>query len=127
MASFFAGRSLSSFCYGIVYKILIYVSVVCVYSDSVTQETPPTYRNVTIRRGSDGFGFSIVGGHGSSQGDLPIYIKTVFEDSCKSVLKRGDQILAVDGVRLEGLTHQQTVLILKNSGDTVTLTILSSS
>jgi len=87
----------------------------------------PTYRNVTIKRGSDGFGFSIVGGYGSSQGDLPIYIKTVFEDSCKAVLKRGDQILAVDGIKLAGLTHQQAVLVLKNAGNVATLTILSSS
>lgn len=82
---------------------------------------------MTIKRGSDGFGFSIVGGYGSSQGDLPIYIKTVFENSCKAVLKRGDQILEVDGVRLKGLTHQQAVQVLKNAGDVTTLTILSSS
>lgn len=36
------------------------------------------YKTVTLERGSSGLGFSIVGGFGSPQGDLPIYIKTIF-------------------------------------------------
>ncbi|KAF0029404.1 hypothetical protein F2P81_018509 [Scophthalmus maximus] len=39
---------------------------------------PPQYKSITLDRGPDGLGFSIVGGHGSPHGDLPIYVKTVF-------------------------------------------------
>ncbi|KAM9818272.1 multiple PDZ domain protein-like isoform 7-T7 [Syngnathus typhle] len=36
------------------------------------------YKTVSLDRGSSGLGFSIVGGFGSPHGDLPIYIKTIF-------------------------------------------------
>lgn len=36
------------------------------------------YKTITLERGSSGLGFSIVGGFGSPHGDLPIYIKTIF-------------------------------------------------
>lgn len=39
---------------------------------------PPQYKSITLDRGPDGLGFSIVGGYGSPHGDLPIYVKTVF-------------------------------------------------
>eukprot|EP00061_Rhincodon_typus_P010856 g35455.t1 len=38
----------------------------------------PQCTNITLEKGPDGLGFSIVGGHGSPHGDLPIYVKTVF-------------------------------------------------
>lgn len=40
--------------------------------------SPPQYKTITLERGPDGLGFSIVGGYGSPHGDLPIYVKTVF-------------------------------------------------
>ena len=85
-------------------------------------------QTVELRRGDQGLGFSIVGGFGSPHGDMPIYVKTVFETGAAADhggLKRGDQILAVNGRSLEGMTHQQAVDILKNSQGTVTLNILS--
>lgn len=82
-------------------------------------------RTVVLNRGPDGFGFSIVGGYGSDHGNLPIYVKTVFQDSCQHLLHRGDQILAVDGITLEGLTHQEAVDVLKSGKDVVTLTVQS--
>ncbi|XP_065558725.1 multiple PDZ domain protein-like isoform X2 [Artemia franciscana] len=85
-------------------------------------------RTVILERGTDGLGFSIVGGTGSPHGDLPIYVKTVFEKGAAAssgLLKRGDQILAVDGISLEGLTHQEAVTLLKNAKGSVTLTVLS--
>lgn len=47
----------------------------CLFSDPVS---PPQYKTITLSRGPDGLGFSIVGGYGSPHGDLPIYVKTVF-------------------------------------------------
>lgn len=40
-------------------------------------------------------------------------------------LKRGDQIMAVNGQSLDGVTHEEAVAILKRTKGTVTLTVLS--
>ncbi|XP_077005576.1 inaD-like protein isoform X2 [Tamandua tetradactyla] len=90
-------------------------------------ETPPP-KIITLEKGSEGLGFSIVGGYGSPHGDLPIYVKTIFAKGAAAddgQLKRGDQILAVNGETLEGVTHEQAVAILKHQRGTVTLTVLS--
>ncbi|XP_072367052.1 inaD-like protein isoform X3 [Scyliorhinus torazame] len=98
-------------------------------SDNRPEESEhPQHINITLEKGADGLGFSIVGGHGSPHGDLPIYVKTVFAKGAAtddSRLKRGDQILAVNGESLEGVTHEQAVAILKRQKGTVTLTVLS--
>ncbi|XP_074858318.1 inaD-like protein isoform X2 [Carettochelys insculpta] len=88
----------------------------------------PQPKIITLEKGSDGLGFSIVGGYGSPHGDLPIYVKTIFAKGAAADdgrLKRGDQILAVNGEALEGVTHEQAVAILKCQKGTVTLTVLS--
>ncbi|XP_039111213.1 inaD-like protein [Hyaena hyaena] len=90
-------------------------------------ETPPP-KIITLEKGSEGLGFSIVGGYGSPHGDLPIYVKTIFAKGAAADdgrLKRGDQILAVNGETLEGVTHEQAVAILKCQKGTVILTVLS--
>ncbi|KAM6230457.1 multiple PDZ domain protein [Porphyrio hochstetteri] len=99
-------------------------------STSVFQDDlgPPQYKTITLDRGPDGLGFSIVGGYGSPHGDLPIYVKTVFAKGAAAEdgrLKRGDQIIAVNGQSLEGVTHEEAVAILKSTEGTVTLTVLS--
>ncbi|KAF4802934.1 Multiple PDZ domain protein [Turdus rufiventris] len=89
---------------------------------------PPQYKTIALDRGPDGLGFSIVGGYGSPHGDLPIYVKTVFAKGAAAEdgrLKRGDQIIAVNGQSLEGVTHEEAVAILKRTKGTVTLTVLS--
>ena len=40
-------------------------------------------------------------------------------------LKRGDQIIAVNGVSLEGITHEDAVNILKKSKGLITISVLS--
>ncbi|NXI67551.1 MPDZ protein, partial [Anseranas semipalmata] len=99
-------------------------------STSIFQDDlgPPQYKTITLDRGPDGLGFSIVGGYGSPHGDLPIYVKTVFTKGAAAEdgrLKRGDQIIAVNGQSLEGVTHEEAVAILKRTKGTVTLTVLS--
>ncbi|XP_046698515.1 multiple PDZ domain protein isoform X10 [Silurus meridionalis] len=89
---------------------------------------PPQCKTISLERGPDGLGFSIVGGFGSPHGDLPIYVKTVFGKGAAAEdgrLKRGDQIVAVNGQSLEGVTHEEAVGILKKTKGTITLTILS--
>ncbi|XP_033986149.1 LOW QUALITY PROTEIN: multiple PDZ domain protein [Trematomus bernacchii] len=87
-----------------------------------------TYNTISLERGSSGLGFSIVGGFSSPHGDLPIYVKTVFDKGAAiedGRLKRGDQIIAVNGHCLEGVTHAEAVDILKKTKGTVVLTVLS--
>ncbi|XP_043570521.1 multiple PDZ domain protein isoform X10 [Chiloscyllium plagiosum] len=97
----------------------------CIFHDDLG---PPQYKTITLDRGADGLGFSIVGGYGSPHGDLPIYVKTVFVKGAAAEdgrLKRGDQIIAVNGQSLEGVTHEEAVGILKRTKGTVTLMVLS--
>jgi len=92
------------------------------------QHLLPSIREITLERGNEGLGFSIVGGYGSPHGNLPIYVKTVFEKGAAAKdgrLKRGDQIIAVNGVSLEGITHEDAVNILKKSKGLITLSVLS--
>ncbi|XP_077441094.1 inaD-like protein isoform X2 [Vanacampus margaritifer] len=85
-------------------------------------------RTVIVEKASDGFGFSIVGGVGSAHGDLPIYVKSVFNKGAAAadgLPKRGDQVLSVNGESLDGATHEQAVAILKKHAGSVTLELLS--
>ena len=93
-----------------------------------------TFRNqvkvIELERGAEGLGFSIVGGFGSQHGDLPIYVKTVFNKGAAakdSRLKRGDQIVMVNNTLLEGVDHDTAVNILKKSKGVISLTVLSST
>lgn len=64
---------------------------------------------------------------GSPHGDLPIYIKGVFSKGAGLIsgLKRGDQIIAVNSLPCDGLTHHEAVSLLKSVKGNVHLTILS--
>ncbi|XP_007576639.1 multiple PDZ domain protein-like [Poecilia formosa] len=97
-------------------------------TDTHTESEGPRPRSITLEKGCEGLGFSIVGGFGSPHGDLPIYVKTVFSKGAAAVdgrLKRGDQILSVNGESLQAVTHEQAVTILKKQRGTVTLDVLS--
>ncbi|KAM9364913.1 inaD-like protein [Pholidichthys leucotaenia] len=104
-------------------------SILSASTDTPTPEPEgPRPRSICLEKGSDGLGFSIVGGFGSPHGDLPIYVKTVFSKGAAAIdghLKRGDQILAVNGESLQRVTHEQAVAILKKQQGTVVLDILS--
>ncbi|XP_025414266.1 multiple PDZ domain protein-like isoform X4 [Sipha flava] len=91
-------------------------------SDNDTASMGET-RTVTMVRRMDGFGFSVVGGHGQ----LPISVKTVFSGSAadSSGLCRGDRILAVGGVPVDGLGHDEVVAMLNEAATSVTLTLQS--
>jgi len=97
-------------------------------SSEATSEHSSMAERIVLERGPDGLGFSIVGGYSSPHGDLPIYVKTVFAKGAAAAeghLKRGDQIVAVNGRKLEGVTHEQAVSILKNAKGSIELAIIS--
>lgn len=86
-------------------------------------------RVIKLRRGPSGLGFTIIGGKGSPQGDLPIYINRVFDEGAAARdgrIKTGNQLLAVNGVNFANVTHQHAADTLKYLQGDVELTVLSS-
>ena len=82
---------------------------------------------IHLEKGIDGLGFTIVGGHGSPHGDLPIYVKNVFDTGAAAKqgdLKRGHQILSVNGQSLEGAKHEDAVKLLKQLQGKIELEVL---
>lgn len=95
----------------------------------VSRSDNVTYREITLARGPEGLGFSVVGGRGGPCGDFPIYVKTIFDKGAAADdarLQRGDQIVAVNNTSLQDVTHEEAVQILKNATGTVTLKVISS-
>lgn len=74
--------------------------------------------------GRKSLGFSVVGGQDSPKGGMGIFVKTVFHSGQaaeEGSLKEGDEILAVNGKSLQGLTHSEAITVFKNikSGEVV--------
>ncbi|CAH0381199.1 unnamed protein product [Bemisia tabaci] len=93
-------------------------------------------RLVTIRKTETGFGFN-VRGQVSEGGQLrsiggelyaPLqHVSAVLEGGAaeKAGIIRGDRILEVNGVSVEGATHKQVVDLIKSGGDVLTLKVIS--
>lgn len=74
-------------------------------------------------------GFSIVGGKGSIYGDIPIYIKQVFNKGVAGQdgrLKKGDQLLSVNGISFENVTHKLAAETLQRLQGDVKLKVIST-
>uniref|UniRef100_A0AAY4DHK0 Discs, large homolog 4a (Drosophila) n=1 Tax=Denticeps clupeoides TaxID=299321 RepID=A0AAY4DHK0_9TELE len=77
-------------------------------------------RRVLIHRGSTGLGFNIVGGE-DGEGIFISFILAGGPADLSGELRKGDQILSVNGVDLRSATHEQAAAALKNAGQTVTI------
>ncbi|PSN49346.1 hypothetical protein C0J52_04299 [Blattella germanica] len=74
--------------------------------------------------GRKSLGFSVVGGQDSPKGSMGIFVKTVFQTGQaaeEGSLKEGDEILAVNGNPLQGMTHSEAITVFKNikSGEVI--------
>ncbi|XP_040565936.1 uncharacterized protein [Lepeophtheirus salmonis] len=67
--------------------------------------------------GKKGLGFSVVGGIDSPKGSMGIFVKTIFpigQAIEHGLLKEGDEILAVNGLALQGMSHSEAISVFKN-------------
>lgn len=77
-------------------------------------------RTIVIQKGPSGLGFNIVGGE-DGQGIYVSYVLAGGAADLGGELKRGDQLLSVNGTSLSGASHEDAAQALKNAGGTVTL------
>lgn len=99
-------------------------------------QIPKGPRKIFIKKSETGFGFN-VRGQVSEGGPLKIYngefyaplqqVSAVLAGGAaeKAGLFRGDRILEVNGVNVDGATHKQVVDLIKSGGDFLTLIVLS--
>uniref|UniRef100_A0A336KHY1 CSON010760 protein n=1 Tax=Culicoides sonorensis TaxID=179676 RepID=A0A336KHY1_CULSO len=77
-------------------------------------------RTIIINKGGSGLGFNIVGGE-DGQGIFVSYILPGGAADQGGELKRGDQLLSVNGNSIQRATHEEAAAALKNAGQTATL------
>uniref|UniRef100_A0A182IN40 PDZ domain-containing protein n=1 Tax=Anopheles atroparvus TaxID=41427 RepID=A0A182IN40_ANOAO len=78
-----------------------------------------TILTVTFYKGAGmkSLGFSIVGGRDSPRGNMGIYVKTVFpsgQAALDGTLMAGDEILSINDVAVQGMSHCETIALFKN-------------
>ncbi|KAK0161792.1 hypothetical protein PV327_008206 [Microctonus hyperodae] len=75
------------------------------------------YFTVILEKGSSKkLGFSIVGGSDSSKGSIGIFVKDIIpgrQAAEEGTLKIGDEILAINGQAMDGLTHAKALQMFK--------------
>lgn len=80
-------------------------------------------RIVELPKTDEGLGFNVMGGR---EQNSPIYISRIIPGGVadrNGGLKRGDQLLAVNGVSVEGENHEKAVDLLKAAKGTVKLVV----
>ncbi|XP_074645983.1 membrane-associated guanylate kinase, WW and PDZ domain-containing protein 1-like [Tubulanus polymorphus] len=82
------------------------------------------YVLVELYRGSRGFGFSIRGGQ--EFGGMPLYVLKIAEGGAAHVdgrLQVGDQILEVNGINANNMSHAQAIELIQSGGSMLRLLI----
>lgn len=83
-------------------------------------------RRVLLRRGTNGFGFHIIG----DENEQGIFISSIQSGGAadkSGELRKGDRILSVNNIELRGASHADAVSVLKSCGDTATLHVINKS
>uniref|UniRef100_A0A8C7IKI5 Discs, large homolog 2 (Drosophila) n=1 Tax=Oncorhynchus kisutch TaxID=8019 RepID=A0A8C7IKI5_ONCKI len=92
-------------------RCMLMYYLTCLYRDP---------RRMVLHKGSTGLGFNIVGGE-DGEGIFVSFILAGGPADLSGELRRGDQILSVNGIDLRGATHEQAAAALKGAGQTVTI------
>ncbi|XP_072379964.1 disks large 1 tumor suppressor protein isoform X9 [Diabrotica undecimpunctata] len=79
-------------------------------------------RTVVLQKGNAGLGFNIVGGE-DGEGIFISFILAGGPADLSGELRRGDQILSVNGVNLRNATHEEAALALKGTSQTVSVVV----
>ncbi|XP_033645515.1 protein lin-7 homolog C-like [Asterias rubens] len=80
-------------------------------------------RVVELPKTDEGLGFNVMGGR---EQNSPIYISRIIPGGVADRhrgLKRGDQLLSVNGISVEGEQHEKAVELLKSAKDRVKLVV----
>lgn len=77
-------------------------------------------RTVVLNKGSSGLGFNIVGGE-DGEGIFISFILAGGPADLSGELRRGDQILSVNGINLRTATHEEAAAALKVRSSTDSL------
>ncbi|XP_032227716.2 uncharacterized protein LOC5503466 isoform X2 [Nematostella vectensis] len=97
-------------------------------SDAVNgMNSGPEITEITFNKGRGGMGLSIVAAKGAGQDRLGIYIKQVVKDGPAAKdgrLQAGDQLIAVNGESLIGVSQEKAAECMVRSGANVTLRIV---
>ncbi|XP_022238114.1 disks large 1 tumor suppressor protein-like isoform X4 [Limulus polyphemus] len=86
--------------------------------ENITREP----RKVILSKGELGLGFNIVGGEDREGIFISFILAGGAADLCGE-LRRGDQILSVNGIDLHHATHEQAAAVLKGAGHSVVLVV----
>ncbi|KAI0977838.1 hypothetical protein GJ496_010394 [Pomphorhynchus laevis] len=81
-------------------------------------------RIIKLRKRSDGFGFNVMGG---KEQRSPILVSKIVPGGAaadQGQLKRGDQLLSVNGINIEHEYHETAVEVLKNAGQEETCLVV---
>ncbi|XP_051772455.1 synaptojanin-2-binding protein [Ctenopharyngodon idella] len=84
--------------------------------------------DITLKRGPAGLGFNIVGGVDQQyiMNDSGIYVAKIKENGAAALdgrLQEGDKIIAINGQKLENLSHGAAVELFRSAGEDVHLRI----
>ncbi|XP_052428356.1 synaptojanin-2-binding protein [Carassius gibelio] len=83
---------------------------------------------ITLKRGPAGLGFNIVGGVDQQyiMNDSGIYVAKIKENGAAALdgrMQEGDKILAINGRKLDNLSHSAAVELFRSAGEDVHLRI----
>uniref|UniRef100_A0A673AMG8 Discs, large homolog 2 (Drosophila) n=1 Tax=Sphaeramia orbicularis TaxID=375764 RepID=A0A673AMG8_9TELE len=102
------------------YSPSLCLTPLCSMTRHVTGSDLTGPRKVVLHKGSTGLGFNIVGGE-DGEGIFVSFILAGGPADLSGELRRGDQILSVNGIDLRGATHEQAAAALKGAGQVVTI------